>query len=121
MLSRIAGIAPSVADFELQRRILNYLASRSYLSFRLIDVQVRDGIVTLTGQLTSFYEKQVAQESCRRVAGVRSIVNEIEVVAVRSVVSHSPADVSPVTAAQTESGYRLPAPTGTPQPALACQ
>lgn len=37
------------------------------------------GNVVLAGTVTSFYEKQVAQEFIRRCAGVRQIDNRIEV------------------------------------------
>ena len=37
------------------------------------------GHVVLTGNVTSFYEKQVAQEFIRRCEGVRQIDNRIEV------------------------------------------
>jgi len=37
------------------------------------------GNVVLTGTVTSFYEKQVAQEFIRRCEGVRQIDNRIEV------------------------------------------
>jgi osmotically-inducible protein OsmY len=40
-----------------------------------------DGTVTLRGQVRSFYEKQLCHHTCRRVAGVLRLVDEIEVAA----------------------------------------
>lgn len=40
---------------------------------------VTHGTVTLTGQVQSYYEKQVAMTSCQHVAGVLLIIDEIDV------------------------------------------
>lgn len=79
MFPPLPGASSPVADVELERRITAYLASRSFLSFRRIKVTARGGVVTLAGRLSSFHEKQVARESCRRVAGVLEIVDAIHV------------------------------------------
>ncbi len=73
------GVTSPIADSDLERRIAAYLASRSFLSFRRLKVSARDGVVTLAGRLSSFHEKQVARESCRRVAGVLRVVDAIHV------------------------------------------
>ena len=39
----------------------------------------RDGILYLRGHTHSFYQKQLAQESVRRLDGIKTVVNEIEV------------------------------------------
>jgi osmotically-inducible protein OsmY len=39
------------------------------------------GVLVLRGRSRSFYEKQIAQESVKGIAGVDRVVNEIEVVA----------------------------------------
>ena len=39
------------------------------------------GVLFLRGRSRSFYEKQIAQESVKGIAGVDRVVNEIEVVA----------------------------------------
>jgi osmotically-inducible protein OsmY len=49
-------------------------------ALRNLDVDAGQGVVTLTGQVTSFYEKQVALNVCRRVAGVYDLVDHVEVV-----------------------------------------
>jgi osmotically-inducible protein OsmY len=46
---------------------------------RLIGVAVTDGIVTLTGEVSSFAQKWNAERAAERVEGVRGVVNEIEV------------------------------------------
>ena len=46
-----------------------------------ISCEYDDGVLFLRGRSRSFYEKQVAQESVKGIAGVDRVVNEIEVVA----------------------------------------
>jgi len=68
-------------DGDLKRRVSNFLATRQHARLLRLDVDVNDGIVTLQGRLASFYEKQLALSCCQRVAGVRQLVDEVEVVA----------------------------------------
>ena len=67
------------ADEDLARRVAAYLASRCFHSFRDLQVSAAGGVVTVVGPVTSFHEKQVAYQSCRRVAGVREVVDEVYV------------------------------------------
>jgi osmotically-inducible protein OsmY len=47
---------------------------------RCIDASAQGGIVRLRGSIPSYYLKQLAQETARKVPGVRRIQNELEVV-----------------------------------------
>jgi len=67
------------ADRELVRRVISFLNSRSMPGLRRLNVEARHGTVTLSGRVRSFYEKQVATHSCRRVAGVRQLVDNVDV------------------------------------------
>ena len=44
-----------------------------------IGVTVHDGVVTLTGHVTNFVEKHLAEAAVGRVKGVKAVVEEIEV------------------------------------------
>jgi osmotically-inducible protein OsmY len=44
-----------------------------------IGVAVRNGVVTLTGSVSSYPEKQAAERAARRVDGVKAVANDIEV------------------------------------------
>jgi osmotically-inducible protein OsmY len=44
-----------------------------------IAVSVKDSVVTLTGFVSSYYEKNAAEKAAKRVYGVRGIANDIEV------------------------------------------
>ena len=70
------------ADRELERRIKNFLAARHVPGLRHLDVQARAGTVTLSGRVLTFYEKQLCNQCCRRVAGVTQLINDVDVVGV---------------------------------------
>ena len=48
---------------------------------RLREVEVEDckGVIVLWGRVTSYYQKQLAQEKVQQVAGVRRVANGLEV------------------------------------------
>ena len=66
-------------DDEVQQRVVNFLYSSHFPAFRLLDVAVHSGAVTVRGKVSSFYEKQVAMTTCQNVAGVMVLVDEIDV------------------------------------------
>ncbi|MEY9626337.1 osmotically-inducible protein OsmY [Sinorhizobium fredii] len=60
-------------DIRLRQDILKEL------EYENIGVIVEDGIVTLTGHVLSYAEKQAADQAVQRIRGVRAIAEEIEV------------------------------------------
>lgn len=66
-------------DNDIRVRVKSFLFSRHFPAFREIDVRVDNGTVTLQGQVNSYYEKQVALNSCQHVAGVLATVDQIVV------------------------------------------
>jgi osmotically-inducible protein OsmY len=84
-------IFPSnAADGDIERRVVAYLGSRNRRSFRRLNVESHDAVVTLTGQLGTYYEKQVAQETVRRVAGVLRVIDGIQVGSATSAADRTP-------------------------------
>ena len=69
------------ADGELERQLVSFLFERQIPALRRISVAVSNGIVTLKGRVQSIYERQLCLSCCRRVAGVRQLVDQIEVAA----------------------------------------
>ena len=67
------------SDTELRKRVRAYLIGRHFPSFESLELDVHDGEVTISGHVSSYYEKQVAYASCQRVAGVISLIDQIEV------------------------------------------
>ena len=81
-----AGIAKSLihdssSNKELRQWVVLHLAS-CRLEFCGLNAIAEDGTVTLRGELPTFFLRQLAIERTRRVAGVRRMVDEIEVPAI---------------------------------------
>jgi len=72
------------SDQDLERRVFQYLWDRRMPALRELSVEAQCGTVTLSGNVPSFYEKQLCQNICRRVAGVIRFVNDVTVTGVRS-------------------------------------
>lgn len=66
-------------DDDLRKRIESFLRSRHFSALRNLEVRVAAGVATLKGEVGSFYEKQVALDACRRVAGVLCTVDQMQV------------------------------------------
>lgn len=57
------------------------LAASSQCEVRRLEVSADGGVVTLTGRVSSFYFKQLAQESLKRALAGRTLCNRVEVAA----------------------------------------
>ncbi|AJC17137.1 BON domain-containing protein [Pandoraea sputorum] len=66
-------------DIQLQRDVMDELARDTNIHANDIGVEVRDGIVTLSGDVGSFLEKCEAERVASKVAGARAIVVSLEV------------------------------------------
>lgn len=67
------------ANTRLQRDILEELAWEPSLDASHIGVSTGDGVVTLTGYVSNFAEKAVAERTVKRVQGVKAVANDLEV------------------------------------------
>ena len=63
----------------LPDRIANALEASPHVPSRQVRIEARQGHVVLKGSVDSFFQKQMAQEAIRRVDGVESIENLLEV------------------------------------------
>ena len=66
-------------DSELQRDVLDELKWEPSVDAAHIGVSVKDGVVTLSGHVSSYAEKFAAERAAKRVLGVRAVANEIDV------------------------------------------
>ncbi len=66
-------------DMELRRDVQAELDWDPRFDSRGIGVSAKDGVVTITGTVTTYAEKNAVEEATQAVAGVRAIANEIEV------------------------------------------
>jgi hypothetical protein len=79
-LAEIITDLPNDDDAALARRVRTFLFNRHVPALRQLRVSVDRGIVTLSGRVSTFYEKQLSQASARRVAGVRGVLDQVRVV-----------------------------------------
>ena len=63
----------------LDDRVLCALEQNPYLTRRNLRFETAEGRVTLRGVVGTYFQKQMAQEAIRHVAGVHEIANELEV------------------------------------------
>src|SRR5256885_6396477 len=66
-------------DPELQRDLLAERGWEPTVQAGHLGVGVKGGVVALGGQASSYREKWAAEQAAKRVAGIRAVVNEIEV------------------------------------------
>lgn len=67
------------SDAQIQADVLEELKWEPRLQPNEIGVIVKDGVVTLTGTMTSYTAKYAAEEAAHRVRGVKAVANDIEV------------------------------------------
>jgi osmotically-inducible protein OsmY len=63
----------------LEDRLHNALERNPYVGRRTLRFETSEGRVTLRGSVGTYFQKQMAQEAIRHVAGVQEIANEVEV------------------------------------------
>lgn len=68
-----------VCECSLDDRVLHALNDSPYLIRRKLRFETSAGRVVLRGTVSSFFQKQMAQEALRRIDGVDAIENELEV------------------------------------------
>lgn len=66
-------------DVTIKKDVLEELQWEPSIDGKNIGVSVKDGIVTLFGQVGTYAEKIAAEEAVKRISGVRAVVEEIEV------------------------------------------
>jgi osmotically-inducible protein OsmY len=75
------AVLRSTDDRQLERQIAGQLAESHRAGLRQLAVKVTGGSVTLRGRVATFYEKQLAIQTCRMLAGLERLIDAVEVVA----------------------------------------
>jgi osmotically-inducible protein OsmY len=68
-----------MTDLELKKAIESELSWEPSINAAEIGVAVKDGIVTLSGRVESYWQKVAAEHAAERVAGVKAVANDLEV------------------------------------------
>jgi len=66
-------------DAEIQKNVMEELKWEPILNATEIGVSVKNGIVTLSGTVRTFWEKLAAEEAAKKIAGVKAIAEDIQV------------------------------------------
>lgn len=66
-------------DLEIQKDVMDEIGWEPSLNPSEIGVAVKDGIVTLSGRVDSFFKKQTAEKATKRVKGVKAIAEDIQI------------------------------------------
>jgi len=66
-------------DSQLQRDVMTELEWEPRIDAAHIGVAAKDGVITLSGSVPSYWEKYEAVKAAKRVSGVKAVVDEIEV------------------------------------------
>ena len=66
-------------DVEIAKEVTNTLQNNTITASRNIQAVVKNGIVTLTGDVDWYYQKSIAFEAIDKLFGIKSIINNIAV------------------------------------------
>lgn len=73
------GTAVQMDDNEIRQAVRENLHQDAYLDVDRINVEVKDGVVTLTGEVDDFMEARYAWDDAWEVDGVHGVVNQLTV------------------------------------------
>lgn len=68
-----------MSDKELKKDVLEELEFEPSVNATNIGVAVTDGVVTLTGHVSNYFQKLAAERAVQRVKGIRAVAQEIDV------------------------------------------
>jgi osmotically-inducible protein OsmY len=69
-----------ITDAQIQKDVMTELKLTPFLNATEIGVAVKNGIVTLSGNVNSYAKKMAAEKAATKIRGVKAVAEEIEVV-----------------------------------------
>ena len=66
-------------DIQIQKDVMDELRWDPYLNSAQIGVAVKNGVVTLSGQVDSYLKKIMAEKDTKKVSGVKAVAEDIQV------------------------------------------
>ena len=73
------ALTPARSDDAIREDVESELKWDPQITSPDITVAVKDGVVTLSGFVSSYWEKDAAEQAAKRVYGVRGVANDIEI------------------------------------------
>jgi osmotically-inducible protein OsmY len=74
-----ATVTPTRSDSAIRDDVQVELKWDPKITSSDIGVAVKDGVVTLTGYVSSYWEKEAAEKASKRVYGVRGVANDLQI------------------------------------------
>lgn len=74
-----AAVTPTRDDESIRNDVLSELEWDPKVNSSDIGVAVKDGVVTLTGYVSNYWQKDEAEKTAKRVYGVRAVANDLTV------------------------------------------
>src|SRR5690242_17107499 len=75
----MVAVTPIRSDEEIRQAVIREIEWDPKITSPDIAVAVKDGVVTLSGFVHSYWEKDAAEKAAKRVYGVRAVANDISV------------------------------------------
>ena len=66
-------------DSQIQKDVMEQLRWEPFLNASEIGVAVKNGVVTLSGQVDSYLKKAAAENAAKKIAGVKAIAEDIQI------------------------------------------
>lgn len=66
-------------DSQIQKDVMDQLSWEPYLNAAQIGVAVKNGIVTLSGQVDTYSKKLIAENAAKKISGVKAIAEDIQI------------------------------------------
>jgi osmotically-inducible protein OsmY len=67
------------SDSQIQKDVMEQLRWEPFLNASQIGVAVKNGVVTLSGQVDSYSKKLAAEHAAKKIAGVKAIAEDIQI------------------------------------------
>ena len=67
------------SDLQIQKDVIEEIRWEPYLNASEIGVAVKNGVVTLSGQVDSYSKKIIAEKAAKKVSGVKAVAEDIQV------------------------------------------
>ena len=67
------------SDYQIQKDVMEELKWQAFLKASEIGVAVKNGVVTLSGNVDSYSKKLAAENAAKKIAGVKAVAEDIEV------------------------------------------
>jgi len=97
---------PARSDDEIRNAVVMELKWDPKITSDDIGVAVKDGVVTLSGFVASYWEKDAAERAAKRVYGVRAVANDVEV---KLLMSRTDPEIARDIVRELESHISIPA------------